>query len=68
MNKRQFWSALKEIMHTIDEWNQDKYKENKDDLKFAQFLPVDGDWNKLQKYVIRIKIEKESVYEEEKRT
>ena len=65
MRKLQLWSLFREITSSIDGWDEETFQKSKDEMTFVKFLPKSGDWHKEEKYVIKIKITKEELNEEE---
>lgn len=67
MRKTQLWSILREIPYAIAKWDNETFMQEiaKPEMSFAKYLPSEGDWYKTEKYIIKIKIEKESIDEKE---
>lgn len=66
MRKMQLWSMFKEITSHICDWDEEMFQKSKNSMTFVKYLPMAGQWGKKSdKYLIKIKIDKEEVNEEE---
>lgn len=67
MKKIQLWSIVKEIGSVIDGWDKETFEKeiDKPEMTFAKYLPSSGDWHKMDRYIISIRITKKELDEEE---
>lgn len=66
MRKMQLWATLKEILRTVDDWDEETFNNEmcKDEITFRKYLPKGADWNLIETYEIKIKISKKEHEEE----
>lgn len=50
MKKIQFWSMLKEVLHTVDGWSDEQFDNffQKQRLTMRKFLPTPGNWKEYE--------------------